>query len=972
MDTYDDIARCSADRIKSTHKKSLRRGRKAVCFCLVLSLWLGLTAAGVAEPQPTAAGDKAQEAVGAGNDSALTAAASERGQQTPQTARRTVRVAFPIQDGMSFFREDGKADGYNCGYLEKVEEYTGWEIEYVPYDSGDQNMDIEHALEDLEAGKVDLLGPLLKSSESSYNLIYPEQNYGTVYTTLCALESGDLREESIATLDVLRVGLWKQAKTRNEEVLGYLDTENYHYQVFYYDSQEEQLEALQREEVDVISNVSLNPIEGTRIVERFAPRSYYFGAAQGKEELLQELDEAIRTINKVQPGFQDELFDRYFRNTKDVFALTEKQQEYLGTLGKIQVLCVDYDAPYVFLSDGKPAGMLISVLENFAQETGLDLEYTFCESRAEAEERMKEGHYDLFIGRTFPADYCAEIGFVKSNSVMESSLAYLHKSKNSRHEIVAVESGMETELDVSDFDKVVLCENIVACVAAVRSGTADYAIGERSGLEYYMYDMYDDFSTSLITGEEQEISIAVARGSDADFIRILNDFISSLTDVQKTAYLEAGNVHKSGFSIQSYVRANPIQASVLIAGLTALFAVSLFMVFHAHKMRRKNEELQSANQAKSEFLTRMSHDIRTPMNGIIGLLNISDTYAHDPEKVLAYHKKIRAASEYLLALINDVLDMTKLDSEEIRLSEESVDLREIFKSCKDILETRAAENGIELILNGVDSFHPPRVFTSELHLRQVVMNLVGNAIKYNKPNGKVYATAEVLSQTKDTVSCRFTIEDTGIGMSESFQRKMFEPFSQEHGEDRSELKGTGLGLSIVKKIIDKMNGTIWVESQKDVGTKFIWMLTFRIDHAYRAPESQEAAGTLDLSGKKILAAEDNALNAEILTFMLEELGAQVVLTENGKLAVEAFEASEPGEFSCILMDAMMPVMDGYTASREIRKLHREDAQRIPIIALTANAFAEDVFKSEEAGMNAHLTKPIDAEKLKACLAKLAR
>lgn len=554
---------------------------------------------------------------------------------------------------------------------------------------------------------------------------------------------------------------------------------------------------------------------------------------------------------------------------------------------------------------------------------------------------------------------------------MESGLAYLHFSEKNSYKTVAMKKGMAEQIDTSSYEKVTEYDTISECINAVRKGTVDCALGDRSELEYYLYDTYAPLTISQISGEEQSVCVGINRENDLQFIRIMNDYIYSLSDSQITTFLEEGNIHPHQVSLKSYVRFHPIQAVVISIILAAVIAIACSMLYHAKKMQKKNKELQAANMAKSEFLTRMSHDIRTPMNGIIGLLDISDKFLDQPETVAKYHEKIRTASEYLLSLINDVLDMSKLDSQDIHLTQDSVYLHELMDSCKEILEPKAVERGIEMLTPEFDEFHPPRVFTSELHLRQVIMNIVSNAIKYNRPNGQVVLFAEILEQTEDTVTCRFAVEDTGIGMSEKFQKQMFEPFSQEHGENRSEFKGTGLGLSIVKGIIDKMHGEIHVESSPGMGTKFVWILTFQLDKEYRQEEEKNVSDAcdIDLQGINVLAAEDNALNAEILAFLLEDLGAKVFLVENGELAVETFANSESGYYDLILMDIMMPVMDGYTASKRIRRMNRPDAKQIPIIALTANAFAKDVAKSVEAGMNAHISKPIDANKLKACIGK---
>ena len=288
------------------------------------------------------------------------------------------------------------------------------------------------------------------------------------------------------------------------------------------------------------------------------------------------------------------------------------------------------------------------------------------------------------------------------------------------------------------------------------------------------------------------------------------------------------------------------------------------------------------------------------------------------------------ASEYLLSLINDVLDMRKIDHNDMKLFEESVNLRAIIENCRDILEAKAAEQEIELDITGLESFQPPQLLASEVHLRQVFMNIVSNAIKYNRYGGKIFILAKVLEQTEETVTCRFSVTDTGIGMSEEFQKQMFDPFTQEHGENRSEFKGTGLGLSIVKRIVEQMGGKIRVESEKDIGTKFSWELTFDIDKDFNETKTVPVK-EVNLKGIRVLAAEDNSLNSEILEFILADMGIKADFVENGELAVEAFEKSRPGEYSLILMD---------------------------------------IIKSTAAGMDAHITKPVNESKLKECMVRL--
>lgn len=663
---------------------------------------------------------------------------------------------------MSYVGHTGKVTGYNYDYLEKISEYTGWQMEYVVYADADANKAVSQAMEDLQNGKVDLMGPLLKNQYTEELYAFPMYSYGMVYTTLCALATGNLRETNVKSRSLLRIGLWETAKVRNAEVIAYLDAEKYNYEITYYPTAEAQQQGLQDGQVDLISSVSLSPLTNTRIVEQFAARPFYFAASKENGSLIRELDTAIARVNQVEPQLQDTLYDSYFRNSGDMFSLTEEQKANVAKTGSLQVLCVDHDAPYVYQQKGEPAGMLVSVLNDFAEEMGLDVTYTFCDSRAEAEALLSEHSYDILAGLPFTSGYCAQIGYVKSEPVIASGMALvrdLSAENTEKKDAIAVVNGLEELVDTSDY-------------------------------------------------------------------------------------------------------------------------------------------------------------------------------------------------------------------EEVQLHEESVDLHAVVDSCRKIMENRAVEAGLSFETPDLAAFDPPRVRASERHLRQIFINLIGNAVKYNRPGGRVVLTAKVASRTADAVTCQFGVSDTGIGMSKAFQSRMFEPFSQEQTESPSEYRGTGLGLSIVKAMIDQMGGQITVDSRKGEGTDIVWTLTFPIDREYRETADPEAPAELDLTGKRILAAEDNALNAEIVEMMLEEAGARVTLVDNGKALVEAFAASPAGSFDYILTDVMMPVMDGYEACRAIRAMERADAAAIPIVAMTANAFSEDIRRSLDAGMNAHISKPFDVNKLKQSLAKL--
>ena len=384
------------------------------------------------------------------------------------------------------------------------------------------------------------------------------------------------------------------------------------------------------------------------------------------------------------------------------------------------------------------------------------------------------------------------------------------------------------------------------------------------------------------------------------------------------------------------------------------------------------KKAEAANEAKTEFLQRMSHDIRTPINGICGLVNMADHYAGDMEKQTEYRTKVKEASNLLLELVNDVLDMSKLDLGEVVLEEISFNLSKIFEEVLVVIGQIAVEQNIRIGWEKKEITHRDLI-GSPGYVKRVMMNILSNAVKYNRKNGNIYISCmEIPSEQPEMTMMEFVCRDTGIGMTEEFQKYIFEPFAQEHAGSRTKFAGTGLGMPITKKLVEKMGGTITFESKEGVGTTFVIRVPFKIDLDADKREEQKDASEKSIKGLHILLAEDNELNMEIAEFVLQNEGAEVTKAWNGQEAVELFGNSEPGEFDVILMDIMMPVMNGYEATKMIRSLEREDAKTIPIIAMTANAFTEDRIRAKESGMDEHIAKPVDVELLVKVIHKLVK
>ena len=423
----------------------------------------------------------------------------------------------------------------------------------------------------------------------------------------------------------------------------------------------------------------------------------------------------------------------------------------------------------------------------------------------------------------------------------------------------------------------------------------------------------------------------------------------------------------------------PLSVTAVVFLYLLIFGIFCFWGYRADLAHRKQEKekdekykaellrtakkAEAANEAKTEFLQRMSHDIRTPINGICGMINVADHYADNMEKQTECRAKIKKTSHLLLELINEVLDMSKLESDEVVLEDIPFNLNSIFEEILGVIEHMAAEQNIRIIWEEKEVTHW-NLIGSPVHVKRILMNILSNAVKYNKENGYVYISCrEIPSKQTAMPTLEFVCRDTGIGMTEAFQKRIFEPFAQEHAGSRTKFAGTGLGMPITKKLVEKMGGTISFESKEGTGTTFVIRIPFRIDTDMKDRTEAEEKTETSIQGLHVLLTEDNELNMEIAEFVLQNEGAVVTKAWNGQKAVDIFRKSRPGEFDAILMDIMMPVMNGYEAAKMIRSLDREDAKVIPIIAMTANAFTEDKMRAKEAGMDEHIAKPVDGKLL---------
>ena len=492
---------------------------------------------------------------------------------------------------------------------------------------------------------------------------------------------------------------------------------------------------------------------------------------------------------------------------------------------------------------------------------------------------------------------------------------------------------------------------------AVYNGKADCMIMDSGKLGQYSDD---NKLHSVFLEKYGMVSFAVRRGNSM-LLSVLNKTIKTMSasKFSNAVYMYDSNLKK--VTVREFIRDNFWGFTVLVV---SVFLIVLILILGLlQKARIAEKKAKKANSAKTDFLRHMSHDIRTPLNGIIGMINISERYYGDKERLYECKAKAMESMDYLQSLLNNVLDIGKVESGTLQLVNKPFDLVAMLVKQISIIETNAKEYGISFEGGAsMSTFHHRYVIGSEEYLNRLLMNLAGNAVKYNRSGGKVSLYFNEISSDDKTAVFEFVCSDTGLGMSEEFQKHAFESYAREGKETTNGYSGAGLGLSIVKDIVDMMNGTIKLESKENVGTTFTVTIPLEIDHNAEK-EQQKKVEKPDLSGKSVLVVEDNELNLEIAKMLLEDEKMVVTTAENGEKAVDIVSQSVPGRFDFIFMDIMMPVMDGLEAARQIRTLNRKDTKEIPIIAMTANAFQDDIRDCIDAGMNAHIAKPIDSKKI---------
>ena len=908
-----------------------------------------------------------------------------------QEERPLVKVGFFAMDNYHVIDENGVKSGYGYDFLRMAARYMDVDYDYVGYEKGWKDM-----LDMLENGEIDLLTSVRKTADREKKFDFSRAIGSSMGMMSVLANNSKIIAQDYKSYDGMKVAMLK-SNTRNDDFKRLAKKKGFHYIPIYYDNVEQMEKALREGKVDSVVTSSLRRTSGERILEKFDDSEFYVIVKKGNKKLLKQINYAIDQMNAVEGDWKNDLNNKYYAHEDDRNLSFSKQErklieQYSDKKHPLIVTAGMKKEPYAYEENGKLKGIFVDYFKILAQELGISYKLVVPSSQEELEKWHEDGTVDIFLDEEIQNDEWIESHrFAKTTSYATIRLALLtrvdFKGRIDKiatwddQELLGVESTSARNAKKINF------HTKEEAIEAVLDGEVDASlVYQYTAQEFVNKDEKGLLSYRLLQEPEYPCCMLISNRISHELAGILTKGIYGMqSGVVENIAAKYTNYEVKNITLLTLLRIHP-KMLLLTVICFVLLLISLVLFISRENARRKMlamaeqkakemsvlaQQAQAANKAKSDFLANMSHDIRTPLNGIIGLIKINTTHFDDIELVKQNHQKMMVSANHLLSLINNVLQMSKLEDESEEWSDEVVDLTQISREVGTIIEEHSKAAGIHFEF-GTQHLPIPYVYATPLHLRQIFLNIYGNCIKYNKKNGKITTSLQYLGVKNNVVTYQWTICDTGIGMSEEFLNHIFDAFVQEHQDARSTYLGTGLGMTIVKKLIDRMNGTIEIFSKEGEGSTFVITLPFEIAEG-REDEFQESEMDKDdICGLNLLLAEDNELNAEIAKTLLEDEKAKVTVVENGKQALELFVSHPEGTFDVILMDIMMPVMDGLTATREIRKLERADAKTIPIIAMTANAFTEDTKKCLSAGMDAHLTKPLKMNEVVATIARFCK
>ncbi len=918
------------------------------------------------------------------------------------------------EDSYHITNPDGGRSGYGYEYEQAVASYTGWDYIYV-------KDDWTALFEKLENGQIDIMSGLSYSDERAEHMLFSERPMGEErYYLYVDMEHSGISPTQLSSLNGKRIAVMEKT-VQYTQYCAWEKEKNIHTIHVPVDSIDEAKTLFAEHKLDgvVSTETSIWADAGLTAIIDTGSSDIYFGISKQRPDLKEKLDAAMQAMEKDKPFYANELYKRYIA-TQVLSPLTMEEKDWLAQHGSIRIGYQRND-PGFSVEDPK-TGQVTGVLNDYITyatdclDETIHFEIVGFDTLQAALSAVQNGKIDMVFHVSQNPYYAERSGVSLSNTVLSIPLAVVTAqdafNESMSNTIAIVKNDAQAKWYISNnypFWTIAKYDSYEDAEQAVERGDADGMLIRAAQAMQYVNDK--ELHSVYLT-QAGEVSFAVDRGN-----RLLNSILNkTLKTMQSTKLTGAVSMYEDAtkkVTLLDFVKDNllPVTISCLALFLLILAVILGFLRnarLAAARAERLNAKLQeseqelkhaltqaeSANAAKTTFLNNMSHDIRTPMNAIIGFTELASAQLEHPEKVRDYLGKIGMSSEHLLSLINDVLDMSRIESGKVTLQEKPLHLPSLMEDLSTMIRPSLEEKQIDFQMD-LQDVQDENVLADQLRLTQILLNLLSNAVKYNRMNGSIRFLLRQEKGGPEGGACyHFIVRDTGIGISENFRQHLFESFSREETATVSGIQGTGLGLAITKRMVEMMGGTIELSSTEGQGSTFDVCLSFYCcapaerTSASDAAASEPTMGTAgseqapasstrgsieelitaqetgaDLRGKKILLVEDNELNQEIATEILKEAGFLVEVAEDGAIAVEKMAGAEPGQYDLILMDIQMPVMNGYEATRQIRAMDSTYCREIPILAMTANAFEEDRTLAIEAGMNGYLTKPIDVEKM---------
>lgn len=886
---------------------------------------------------------------------------------------KTVRVGWLVNnEGFQDGTPGERLSGWGYEYLQTLSYYTpGWRYEYV---SGT----FTELMDMLEAGEIDLMPNISYSEERTQKLLFSSNPEGTErYYIYAKPDRDDLAKGDPQALQGLTIGC-NSGVMQTFVGQQWLANEGITCTYREYDGGSMLFDALANDEVDaVIMNDTISSPDASPMFY-VGSSDYYFAVPKSRPDLMNDINAAMTAIARVNPRYNDEVKANYSAQNSGSSSLTGPERSWLkANDNTITIGYLKNKLPYCTQNDdGEMEGSLASLATTLHDKFGITVATVAFSNNEQMTKALSTGTIDVALPLFRDYWLAEQAGVILSNPMGTVSLAAIHSSSNLNSDLKNIACTADAIVNRFELEnlfpdaKVTEYPNDNEAREALNKGEASCIIVPSTRLKT-IRDTYDieDFQTQELTDTAQ-LSCLISRGKPVLLGIINKGIVNAGESLSASSYSPTSYSAQESDAFRLLYRNRIVIAAVVIC---ILLTGIVILVWSLHRAQKEQQKADAANAAKTAFLTRMSHDIRTPLNGILGLIEIEELKDGDMQAARESRAKARVAANHLLSLINDILEMGKIEDRKLTLEHAPFNLKELYDDTLVLCKLRASDNGITMQDNSLPYATGPYMIGSPTHIRQIIINLLDNSIKYNKRGGSVTFSSKTKPLDDGRALFCFSVSDTGIGMAPEFLKHIYEPFAQEGDDARSKFQGTGMGMPIVKSLIELMGGTIEISSEVGVGSTFNVQIPLDIDKNPQA-RADTVEGVLDcsLADMNVLLAEDNELNAEIAQTLLESEGIVVTRAADGNEAVDLYVGRPAGSFDAILMDIMMPGMDGYEATRAIRLSEKVDAADIPIIALTANAFAEDAKAAHDAGMNAHLSKPLDFNKLKNILARIKK